>query len=329
MGIDLAVQEAKKLGFDVKYKLFLYQDTDLSIFSSIRAMNKWRPTLIIGPRTSNKFLLLHPGVKDIMVLSPFATSDKLALLPKNFFGITLPSKYAARSQFLLIRNILRNHNVSILTEASCDSCVSESNVLLKLLKHNGIKAKNTLILGGQVSSMEIKKIFLGDNDIFVLSTLAHTAGVLMARITNHQKRKTIFIGGDGWGTWGDTEAGRLPARYPYVAYHIVPWSLSNASPYFKKFRQQYIEKYKSEPEDKMSFVSYQTLMSAIMAVYNCHLIKQKVTAKTLLSCYKTAVQLNPDYYRNLNFVIYKISRNTNKIIGVINPISQLVEIKHE
>jgi hypothetical protein len=105
MGIDLAVQEAKKLGFDVKYKLFLYQDTDLSIFSSIRAMNKWRPTLIIGPRTSNKFLLLHPGVKDIMALSPFATSDKLALLPKNFFGITLPSKYAARSQFLLIRNI--------------------------------------------------------------------------------------------------------------------------------------------------------------------------------------------------------------------------------
>lgn len=83
LGLELALVEAKKSGINIKYRIFQYDDDPLSILGKIPELVEWEPDLILGPRDSNRFLLLAPYIKNTLTLSPFATSTDIKKMPNN------------------------------------------------------------------------------------------------------------------------------------------------------------------------------------------------------------------------------------------------------
>jgi hypothetical protein len=64
-GLTLALEQAKNDGILTTYKIFQYNQEPLSIVNRIPDVIKWNPDVIIGPRDSNKFLMLPPYIKDV------------------------------------------------------------------------------------------------------------------------------------------------------------------------------------------------------------------------------------------------------------------------
>lgn len=75
-GIKLVNQLIEKDGHTLEYKVFSYsRKNPFAILSSVKAVKNWSPDVILEPRNSNMFLLIQDAFKNILVLSPFATSD--------------------------------------------------------------------------------------------------------------------------------------------------------------------------------------------------------------------------------------------------------------
>ena len=132
LGLDLAVIEAKKNGINIKYKIFQYDDEPLSILGKIPELVEWKPDLILGPRDSNRFLLLAHYIKNTLTLSPFATSTDIKNMPDNFYTIPLLSDYEAVAIYDFIHFNFKNKSAFILTESDCKSCMDVSK---KNIKH--------------------------------------------------------------------------------------------------------------------------------------------------------------------------------------------------
>lgn len=100
-GLNLALNQAKSDGLLTTYKIFQYNQDPLSIINIIPDVIKWNPDVIIGPRDSNKFLMLPLYIKDVLTVSPFATSPAVSKMPRNFFSVTLSDSFEARAMLLL------------------------------------------------------------------------------------------------------------------------------------------------------------------------------------------------------------------------------------
>ena len=75
-GISIAADSALKDNhIHVVYKNFTYGTNPLGILQSLSAIKEWHPDLIIGPRSSNQFLLLKNQLNNILVISPYATAS--------------------------------------------------------------------------------------------------------------------------------------------------------------------------------------------------------------------------------------------------------------
>jgi L-lysine exporter family protein LysE/ArgO len=71
-GINLAVREAGKTKIALEPKLFLYDSKPLEILAMLPEVLAWHPDVIIGPRSSDQFMLLKDRLSNIAVISPAA-----------------------------------------------------------------------------------------------------------------------------------------------------------------------------------------------------------------------------------------------------------------
>src|SRR5260221_13797463 len=76
-GIELAAFSAKEKGINLQYKYFHYGKEPLDILTEIPKVKAWDPDFIIGPRASDKFLLLKNYFNNVVVLSPLATAEEV------------------------------------------------------------------------------------------------------------------------------------------------------------------------------------------------------------------------------------------------------------
>src|SRR5207244_2785794 len=74
-GLQVAIDELAQAGLNVEVKRFIADKPPTAVLSHAKAIRTWRPDAIIGPRSSNRFLLLRNEFTDTLVLSPMATAD--------------------------------------------------------------------------------------------------------------------------------------------------------------------------------------------------------------------------------------------------------------
>ena len=330
LGLDLAVIEAKKNGINIKYKIFQYDDEPLSILGKIPELVEWKPDLILGPRDSNRFLLLAHYIKNTLTLSPFATSTDIKNMPDNFYTIPLLSDYEAVAIYDFIHFNFKNKSAFILTESDCKSCMDVSKKILSTWKRNSTKTIGQNFYASSNSSnidLNEKLNSIDGNQIIILPNLAHNTAYFMEKISGFfSKGKTTFVGGDGWGDWKDTEVGKLGADNLYEAYHIVPWSLDVALPGVSEFYQKYKTYYNETPKNKLSFVIYRTILSATTAYrQNQDQFKGDYRYK-LMESYKKSLAQDPCWFKPTQYVVYKIKNKKNCVYALINPVSHSVQM---
>lgn len=323
-GLNVARDQAKSNGLLINYKIFQYSEEPLSIINIMPKVIEWKPDVIIGPRDSNKFLMLSPYIKDVLTVSPFATSLAINKMPKNFFSITLSDAFEARAIYNFINWKFPEKDVIVLTEADCKSCNDVSEEFIKIwLKNKHPKPYQQYYISQQASTLKVGDAIKNNNGrkIIIIPNNAHDSAVLIARISQFSTKETIFIGGDGWGSWKDTEVGKLGNLVNYSAYHIVPWGLEVCTKNAKKFKESYEQKFKEKPKNKLSYIVYQTAMSIISSYVQYGRTLKGITKDNLLQGYKLALTKNKYWHNPVNYLVYKIHSNQNATYALVNPIT--------
>ncbi len=322
-GVDTAVYEAKRKGYQVDVRVFSYGQHPLSILEIIPKVLAWKPDVIIGPRDSNRYLLLSNKIKRILVISPFATSSGVQGMPNNFFSLTLPVENSANAMINFIKDKYPHHGVYILEQANCKSCSDLSRHFKKSWENRKYgKVVSKPYLPSELSLSFMKKALINykKSDVILLSGTAHASAILMPMVTQYVKHSVIFVGGDGWGSWKDTEVGKINSNYDYTAFHIVPWSLFGCDQNMIHFKREYLAEHKKSADGMLSFLSYFTVKS-FMTAYERYSKNFKGSVRSkLLSSYQLAIRKNLFYFKPKNYFVFQIKHNKNKLIGKVSAI---------
>ena len=331
-GMELAKHQAKKEGIDIDYRLYQYEPASterLSIRKQLPALLKWQPDVVIGPRDSNNFLLLKFFLKDVLVVSPFATSNDVAKMPPNFYSMTFPAKYSAQAMVDFVTKEYPQSAAFVISNSECKSCDDVSNDFVSLWKKvSRLPIIHHHFLPIDASSLDYKKLMEGykKHDIIVLPNNAHETAIMMAMIDQVIPDEAIYVGGDGWGAWHDTEVGKVGKDKNYIAYHLVPWNIDVCRPEIQRFYDAYSSYFKKPPDDKLAYLSYQTIMSVITAIHDYHDPKAELTNTSVLAAYKKALHANPDWFRSTHYTVLKIHQGKISVYAVIDILNNKITL---
>ncbi len=321
-GISMAVEEAQESGIHIICKNFTYGTNSLGILESLSNLKEWSPDLVIGPRSSNQFLLLKNQFKNILVLSPYATSSQVANMPKNFYSLTPPDSVSVSAFFSFLLTKYPEKNIFVLSQGDCESCSQIAKSISKKYPTVNPKVKTLeySILQSQANQIDVGSVlrdFDFKNGIVILPDMAWLSSIMMFRITNYAKMPVIFLGGDNWGGWKDGIVGKLAANYEYLAFRITPWSPDSTDPQTLKFKKAYLNKYHQEP-DNISYIAYSTLSSVTAAIRkspkNC---VDRYSPSCVLEAYQNALNADENFFRSKTYYLYSVKTSGEKYLGPI------------
>lgn len=330
-GISTAISAIhSKFGIQIILKTFPYGKTYLGPLKVMPAVAKWQPNVVIGPRSSSKFLLLKPYFKKILVISPFATSGQVYRLPGNFYSMSLSDKYmgAAIASFAL-KHFSDSHGALILDAVDCLSCHTVASRIRYFYKHH---AKHKIVIwrsfiGNNVEHVDIKKLTVGwKNRYLIFSTnISYVSGVLITRIANYlNKRNLVFLGADEWGKHEVGYIGQLKTKHPFSAYHLQDWSLTHGNADLSLFKKYYARIYKKAPTDPVSYASFHALFSVFSTVNVRELKHAKNKTQFILKKFQQYVVRHKNAFRQKYFVIYHWDHQSNKDV-----IAAVIEVKND
>lgn len=322
-GIELAKIQARKMGYKVHVKYFIYGQEPLSVFEAIPRAKAWKPDVIIGPRNSNTFLLLKEAFQGILVLSPYATSDSVSSMPKNFYSLAFPDKIFSNSIENYLEENFKKIKIFGIIQADCKNCMDIADNFKKNYEKKR-KDKITYTYFSQLDekNIDIKKLLLGyeKGSIIFIPDYAYYASILMPQITNYLKRPVLFVGADDWGSWLNTPVGKVAADYPYKGLRFTPWSYDEKSIEMKNFMNEYQNAFHKGPEDVATYMSYNAAISFIFALHhyenNPSIKKTFIIRKKILKSYQLALKKNPNWHRKKRYAVYSVSPDGTQYVGV-------------
>ena len=313
-GINIGLHDAKKQKIDIQYKVFFYGDNLLNIIQEAPNVTSWNPDIIMGLHSSNESLMSRTFFTDRQVLSISATDIQLANLPLNFYSLGVPDPYAAKAIIKFIKEHYPGHNLFIAVGAESKESVDLGNLLASDYQH--AFPKNTVIiskfLSSETSSIDLPDFMNGykTGDLIVTLSIAGTYDEqinLMNQIANYlAPNKLIFINDvDNWGT------NVLPSSYnntvnSYTAYRLDTLFFDKKSVSYKNFSNSFKSIYHTSPTDKISFLTYQTIMSFVAALKKYPPPNNLTTIEAILWSYAEARKYNPNWFRPMEFAFYKM-----------------------
>lgn len=316
-GIELSKEYAKKKHINIVYKGFFYDQTSLSIVQAANAAIQWNPDFIIGPRSSDNFLLLQYVIPNsLLVLSPLASALSVKDLPNNFYSLAMSDSFEAKAILAFLNAKYTKQGLFIITEADCKSCSDISDSLINqysIQNNKSLIVKNTYI-SDEASTIEIRKLMNGyqPGDVIVIPSSSYSAGILIPRIINYLKQPNlIFIGGDSWGTWVVDHVSKVQADFPFRAYRVIN-STDDKNNNYAQFYKYYVKKYgdNNYPDD-ITFLSYNTVTSVLNLIGEYPINSDR---KEILDLYENQVKHDDFYFKNKNYVVYKVEKNGEKIV---------------
>ena len=302
-GINLEVQTAKKHGINYKYKTFFSANTN--IFEQIKEIKKWNPDVVIGPTDSSHFLLLKDQFTDILVLSPYASSDAVFKMPNNYYTLTSPATFKVKKTSKSSKPIVGY----IFTEVSCAFCVDFAKVIVAEFKKKGIEINQINFIDDNLTNKQLdyKTVLKNhhENDIIILNTSGYQDELLISGIShNIKKSKIMYIVGDAWDMYNSPGTDTVKTNYTFNVVRITPKVVHEDRGPLQKFTKQYVQLYNKTPS-AIAFSTFNTLNSISDALknYNCNLKNVKAN---ILCSYQSAIKKNPGWYRPNITEIYKI-----------------------
>jgi hypothetical protein len=302
-GINLEVNAAKKLGINYEYKTFFSANTN--IFEQVKEIKKWNPDVVIGPTFSTHFLLLKDQFTDILVLSPYASSDAVYEMPKNYYTLTSPATFKVKNTNKKSKPIVGY----IFTEVSCTFCVDFAKIIVAEFKKKNIKINQIEFIDDNLTNKQLDyKTLLKnhhENDIIILNTSGYQDELLISGISNNiKKSKIMYIVGDAWDMYNNWDTDNVKTNYTFNVVRITPKILHEDPATLQKFTKQYFKLYNKTPS-AIAFATFNTLnsVSDVLKTYNCHLKNNKAN---ILCSYQTAIKKNPQWHRPNIHEIYKI-----------------------
>ncbi|MDR3490979.1 MAG: hypothetical protein P4M12_02910 [Gammaproteobacteria bacterium] len=320
-GIEAAVFAAKEKKIKIEYKIFRYSRDALAILKIVPDVNSWQPDVIIGPRNSNMFLTIRNSFKNILVISPYASSSAVEYMPKNYYSLSLPDKYMAQAISIFLKKNHPTNGLISIVEADCKNCVDISHELSSIY-HNNYPKNNfneNFFLQKSVKELDIEKTLNGykKDDVIFLPNTSYASTILMVRITNYLARPMFFLGADDWGSWRNSEVGKLKANYPYYGIRVTSWSLDSDYKLKEEFLKNFKKLHHGMPEDAVSMLAYATIGSIVSAL-NKYPEPMVSDIKTeILNSYMHALKNDKNWFRQSEYKFYKTDSTGDVLIDTI------------
>lgn len=326
-GLDVAVSIARDRGIRIESKHFSYGREPLDILEGVKQVKEWKPDFVVGPRSSNKFLLLKDQFSGVLVISPLATASTVASLPDNFYSLTLPNEFATKAMVNFVMRDFPRRDVFMVLESACKNCVDYGETFKNLLKERSkkISIQETRFADGTEETVDIKTLTAGykKGNLILMPNTSYASGVLIPKISDLLAvNDLVFLGGDDWGAWKSGYVGKVKSKYSYTAYRIGPWALEDKSSDVTKFKREFKRRKNKEASDTISYISYRTLMSVIESVKKSDLEKSQDLKITILSSFQAAKKKKENWFRNPSYAIYKLNQDGEIYAGSISPYSK-------
>ena len=318
LGVKSAAAEFGQNGYQLVYKVFRYhRNNPLEVFDSTAKIKKWQPDLVIGPRNSNMFLLIQHQFTHTLVLSSFSTSNAVEKMPSNYYSLMFPDQYMAKAMYRYVAKNYPDKKVYAIVKADCKNCMDISNNFAYYYNStHTLPMIRKFYAGEKIDQSDIARLMADyqKGDIIFLPNTAYTSALLMAQITNYIKHKVLFLGGDDWGAWKDTETGKIKAKYAYEALHFTPVSIN-----FRQSEYYTCSMQKATVSSNVYYtLAYNTLSSVLQALgrFNSNTQEMSLRARILYS-YQSAIKTCNHWYRPKRYFIYKIAHEKETFLTSI------------
>ncbi len=317
-GIELATNEAKKNGLQLDIKTFFYDQAPLAVLKVLPNVLQWHPDAIIGPRSSDSFLLLDGTIKDTAVISPLASAQSIKDMNDNFYSISPTNKDYATRLVEFVKKNFKGRSITPITESDCKYCVNLTQEFLNAAKLSGIvtrSAEDGQFIAADVNTVSITKLLKSyqPNDLILMLNRSSTSGSLAARISNHLKvPDLIFLGGDGWGDWSVGYFGKTQTPYPYKGMRLQAWSYDKLDSLTEEFKKIYRTQYQQEPTSIIALISFSTVASITK------LAKQDSSKHGILNQLRKKKELNESFGKPESYSIYEVSQSGEKYKGLLH-----------
>jgi len=308
-GVNTAIVVAASKGIIITEKDFFHQNNFSSIIQQATNVKSWQPDVIMGLSTSNDFLMSKAFFSDQLILSISATDSELKTLPKNFYSLGIPDTDAVKTIIKFATNHFPNSNLFITAAAESKESVDFACLLANDYKKQ-FPNKSAIIHKFLTEDMDhlILSKLMSDyhkKDIIVIMAIGYDSAIeLMNKISDYLKpNNPIFLTStDNWGnnTTPDNMVGN------YDAFRIDTLSGGDDTYDYKIFLDNFKKLYHSSPNDKISYVTYRTIMSFVDAKLMYSDNNKKNNKNTVLSAYLNALKYHPDWYRPPYYVVYML-----------------------
>ncbi|MBV9576398.1 MAG: hypothetical protein JO149_07215 [Gammaproteobacteria bacterium] len=319
-GVNTAITVAASKGICITEKYFFHTNNLANIIQQASNAKAWKPDVIVGLSTSNDFLMSKAFFGDQVILSISATDQALATLPSGFYSLGIPDTNAVNAMIKFISQYAPNSNLFITAAAESKESVDFANLLAKeyKIKYKDKRVTEKKFLTEDMNQMDFSKFMSGyqKNDVIAVLSIGYDSAIdLMNKINKYlAPNKPIFITPtDNWGN--STSAQNMNGEYD--AFRIDTFSGEENTKNYKIFFDNYKKIYHALPKDKISFVTYQAVMSFVEAMlkYPNHISTTKVS---LLKSYAHALKNNSNWYRLPHYMIYKIQNKKEIYFDKIN-----------
>ena len=318
-GINTAAYVVKKYNINIIYKPFIYGSGPIDILSEIPKIKKWHADLILGPGSSDHFIMLKNYLQNVMVLSSYASGQELQSLPSNFHSIFLPDNKIMMLLAEYIHKKFPNKNVYIITQVDSKQCIDASNQFISSYKKISSLTKiseNKIILD-DINSINSKELIAGhENDVILIFsyTLYSYNELVKHIILSFPNKKLIFFSDQD--NWDNTESKAYKDNKNYDSYRIGPIIFDNHSLEFKTFKKAYYNLYHIQPLYSVSYMSYITVISAIEALIKYPSPnKENNMREKILYSYTRALEHDPNWFQINNYGIYRSTSQGETLVA--------------
>lgn len=310
-GINTAITVAASKGIYITKKEFFHANNLASIIEQAANTKTWNPDVIVGLSTSNDFLMSKAFFDNQVVLSISATDPTLLTLPKGFYSLGIPDSDAVNAIIKFIHQYYPNANLFITTAAESKESVDFADLLARKYKNQFMSSKviERKFLTDDMNHMVISKFMFGyeKDDVIVVMSIGYDSAIdLMNKISNYIKpiRPVFITSTDNWGN----NTAPLNMGNNYDSFRIDTLTGGEDTKNYKIFSKNFKTIYHMPPTDKISFVTYQAVMSFVEALlqYPIYTNNIKITRELILNSYLSALKHNPNWCRPPYYVVYKL-----------------------
>jgi ABC-type branched-subunit amino acid transport system substrate-binding protein len=325
-GVATAAYAAKKKGFNIDFKYFFYGSNLLNIVQQIPNINSWSPDVIMGLHTSNSALMSKTYFTDRLVLSITASDSELMKSPPNFYSLGTPDPYVAKQLVKFISRNYPNRNVFIIIGAESKESISFGRLVTSLYEKKNPKqtVRQARFLSDDINTMNASSLLKNyhQGDIILLFAIAGTYNTqiyLMNKIADFlAPNKLIFITPvDNW-QGKDMLANVSNTKNPYVAFRLDSLYVNDESQEYKAFMSNYEELYHTRPIANISYFTYRSVMSIWAAIEKYPPPSKLSTQEATLWSYQQALKKNPNWFRPMAVVLYKLENNKEVFFERLN-----------